>query len=276
LLTHLRERRFPVPAIIGTRDDDNSLLRINGATYELFEYIDGDRYSGSLEQTQRAGEALRWFHDQVQGFQTEWASEAGSYHDCTTVRHGLQAIPASTTGHDSVLGREAELLALIADLHERYDAAAESATACGFDQWPNIIVHGDWHPGNLVFRLNQVAAVLDLESSRLQPAALDLANGLLQFSILRTRAVPEDWPDGVDVPRLQRFCAGYDARAVPPDQRRAIPDLMIESLIAETVLPIAATGSFGHLPGFGVLKMVRRKAAWLRQERERLLKRIES
>lgn len=45
---------------------------------------------------------------------------------------------------------------------------------------------------------------------------------------------------------------------------------MIEALAAESVLPIAATGSFGHYQGFGFMKMVRRKVAWLWTNAERL------
>jgi Ser/Thr protein kinase RdoA (MazF antagonist) len=271
LLTHLRQRRFPVPALIGTRNEQNSLLQINGSTYEMFEYVAGDRYSGSLDQTQRAAELLRQFHEKVRDFQTEWASPAGSYHDCPAVRQALNSIPATTAGHDSVIGHEAELLALIQDLHERYDTAAERVAACGANNWPATIIHGDWHPGNLIFRRGQVAAVLDLDSARLQPPILDVANGLLQFSMLWARGEPDEWPSDFDEPRMERFAAGYAlSRSIPPQQRQTITDLMTESLISEAVLPIAATGSFGHLTGFGVLKMVRRKAAWLAEHRDRL------
>ncbi len=55
LLTHLRERGFPVPRLVGTRDEHNSLLQINGGVYELFEFIEGERYDRSLEQTDHAG-----------------------------------------------------------------------------------------------------------------------------------------------------------------------------------------------------------------------------
>jgi Ser/Thr protein kinase RdoA (MazF antagonist) len=277
LLTYLRERRFPVPALIGTRDDQNSLLQLNGATYEMFEYIVGERYNGSLDQTQQAGELLRQFHDEVREFQTEWASPAGAYHDCPTVRQALNAIPATTAGHDSVIGHEAELLTLVQDLYERYDAAAERVTRCGADGWARRIIHGDWHPGNLLFREGRLAAVLDLDSARLQPPILDVANGLLQFSILRTHAGPDEWPSAFDEARMQRFWAGYGLRANGSSaQCSAITDLMIESLIAEAVLPIAETGSFGHLTGFGVLKMVRRKAEWLAEHRERLTRQFEA
>ena len=44
---------------------------------------------------------------------------------------------------------------------------------------------------------------------------------------------------------------------------KAVPYLMCEAMIAEAVLPIAATGSFGRLDGFGFLKMVRGKTDWI-------------
>ena len=51
-------------------------------------------------------------------------------------------------------------------------------------------------------------------------------------------------------------------------QRQALIPLMLESLIAESVVPIAATGSFGDMPGFGVLQTVRRKVRWLLRNAE--------
>jgi len=64
---------------------------------------------------------------------------------------------------------------------------------------------------------------------------------------------------------------GYASRVkLDLNQRQAIPHLMIESLIAECVVPVAATGSLGQIPGFGVLRMVRRKVHWLMRNFERL------
>lgn len=70
---------------------------------------------------------------------------------------------------------------------------------------------------------------------------------------------------------MRRFLLGYLSKVpLEAQQRRAIPYLMVESLIAECVVPIAATGSFGHVPGFGVLQMVCKKVRWLLQNRARL------
>jgi homoserine kinase type II len=271
LLNHLRQRRFPVPAIVGTRVDQNSLLQLETGTYELFEFVAGERYDSSLAQTTHAGHVLARFHRAVADFATQWLPPAGSFHDSPRVRQGLSAIPAGTGLHDSAAGHEAELLALTQELFERYDESAEAVNRGGFADWPVGIVHGDWHPGNMLFRRGRVVAVLDLDSARRQPALTDLANGMLQFSILRGRSAPAEWPDFFDETRLRRFFGGYAGRApLPPEQRSAIPDLMIESLIAECVVPIAATGSFGWLPGYGVLQMVRRKVRWLGEARPRL------
>ncbi|MBC8372625.1 MAG: hypothetical protein H8E53_03450, partial [Planctomycetes bacterium] len=41
--------------------------------------------------------------------------------------------------------------------------------------------------------------------------------------------------------------------------------LMCEAMIAEGVLPIAATGSFGRIQGYPFLTMVLRKVNWIQK-----------
>ena len=271
LMGHLKARGFPVPALIGTCDDQNTMLQLGGRVYEMFEFIVGERYDNSLEQTMRAGQTLALFHQAVEDFATEWTPPRGSYHNAPNVRAGLNAIPTVASSHDSVFGHEAELLYLTQHLHEEYDAAAEAVKQCGFPDWPAAIVHGDWHPGNMLFAEGRVCAVLDFDAARHQPPLIDIAYGMLQFSILRGTSDPDKWPDFFDTARMRRFLAGYLRKtALPADQRRAIPLLMIEMLIAEAALPIAVTGSFGRLPGFGVLQMVARKIRWLHENLERM------
>lgn len=271
LIVHLRGRGFPVPALIGTRDDQNSLLQLGGHVYEMFEYVEGTRYDNSLEQTGQSGRSLAEYHRAVADFRTEWTPPAGSYHDAESVRGGLNAIPTTAAGHDSVVGHEAELLRLTQSLHDQYDEAAERVRGCGFVDWPITIIHGDWHPGNMLFSGARVSAVLDFDAARHQPAIVDVAYGLLQFSILRGTAGPGEWPDFGDEGRLRRFLGGYTARAeLDEAQRMVVPDLMIEALISEAALPIAVTGVLGRLPGFSVLQMVSRKIDWLLKNRARL------
>jgi homoserine kinase type II len=271
LLWHLRQRGFPVPELLPTRDTGESMLLHEGRVYELFEYVSGGQYDVSLEQTMHAGQTLARFHRAVSDFQTAWQPPARGYHDSPKVRTGLNSIPTTISSHDSVSGCEAELLSLTQELYERYDEAADAVNRLGFEQWRCWIVHGDWHPGNMLFRKRKVVAVLDFDAVRRAPAVVDVANGMLQFSILRGGENPEQWPEFFDRTRMRRFLMGYAARVkLDAGQRQAIPHLMIESLIAECVVPVAATGSLGQIPGFGVLQMARRKVHWLRHGLEPL------
>src|SRR6478672_9635402 len=51
LQLYLASQQFPLPHLIGTRKDNNSMLQHNGMVYELFEYIRGNSYDNSLEST---------------------------------------------------------------------------------------------------------------------------------------------------------------------------------------------------------------------------------
>jgi Ser/Thr protein kinase RdoA (MazF antagonist) len=271
LLWHLLQKGFPVPRLLSTRDTQESVLTHAGGVYELFEYMGGERYDESLEQTAHAGKTLARFHRAVADFQTAWQPPPGGFHDSMAVRSGLNAIPTTIASHDSVVGYEAELLSLTQELYERYDEAAEAANRLGYAHWPGWIIHGDWHPGNMLFRNNKVTVVLDFDATRRSPTVVDVANGMLQFSILRGGGDPGQWPEFFDQPRMRRFLMGYASRVkLDPTQLQAIPHLMIESLVAECVVPVAATGSLGQIPGFGVLQMVRRKVHWLLRNFERL------
>lgn len=264
VMNHLRTQGLPVPRPIRPARGTDPFVRLDGRTYEVFEYVEGEHYDASLEQTMQAGRTLARFHVAAVGLKADPRLKRGGYHDSQTVRGGLSAVPTSIASHDSVVGREAELLGIVQELFERYDEAADQVNRLGYPGWPAGIVHGDWHPGNLLFRGQRVRAVLDFDAVRVAPVVLDVANGMLQFSILRGGEAPESWPEYFDLTRMRRFYRGYRSRRMlTPPQRRALVPLMLESLIAESVVPIAATGSFGDIPGFGVLQTVRRKIRWL-------------
>ncbi|GAG35981.1 unnamed protein product, partial [marine sediment metagenome] len=121
------------------------------------------------------------------------------------------------------------------------------------------------------------AAILDFDSVRIAPAVTDLANGMLQFSIVGGRPNPADWPDYLDQAKAMQVLNGYRKVIKPPkNQLHSLLDLMIETIIAEAVLPIATTGFFGNLSGDDFLKMILRKAEWLSKNRKKLTEAIEA
>ena len=156
------------------------------------------------------------------------------------------------------------LNATISALTDIYGRCCREVNELGLPRWRMQIVHGDWHPGNMLFKDRRVAAVLDYDAARFQPRVIDLANGSLQFSITGGGSDLSHWPVHLDEGRFRRFMNGYiSVDPVSPDELAAVPKLMCESLIAEAALPIAATGSFGRYKGHAFLEMIRRKADWI-------------
>ncbi len=261
----LLARGYPVAATIHTRDHGNSFLHTNDHIYEVFEYIHGSRYDGSLLATQDAGGRLGQFHAYLAEFTSEYRPILKSFHDSQTVRRHLQAIgPCNGNSSADLQKTSDELLGV-------YNAAAMRANDKGLADWPDMFTHGDWHPGNIMFEGHKVRVVLDLDSIKLAPTPTDLANGLLQFSILGGKSDPAEWPDGLDMEKLEAFMAAYREAFEPGGCVAMLPDLMIETMIAEAVMPVAATGSFGHMSGLDFLRMIQRKCGWIDANRDDIL-----
>ena len=276
LQLHLAARQFPLPQLIGTRRENNSMLQWNGAIYELFEYISGGGYDGSLEATDDAGRILALFHKLLRDFETDYETAKGSYHNARSVITALQTAPQTfdRMNAEGQTGNGQRTDEMIEFLHASYDDAAKRVDEAGLPDWPEQIIHSDWHPGNMLFRGSRVVAVIDYDAARFQQRIIDVANGALQFSILGGSEDPTQWPDSLDEGRFKRFLRAYDGMpecVLSRAELRAIPWLMIEALIAESVIPIAATGSFARHHGVDFLAMVERKVRWLQQQADHLV-----
>jgi Ser/Thr protein kinase RdoA (MazF antagonist) len=269
LQMNLAAKQFPLPHLIGTKKDNNSMLQWRGGVYELFEYIPGQSYPQTLESTFDSGRVLGLYHKLLEHFVTEWTPPTGSYHMAPSVDAGLRAIPKIVT---QTMGPETDVTPMLGFLLEQYRQAADTVEFLGMESWPKQIVHADWHPGNMLYRDNHVVAVIDYDSARLLPRILDIANGALQFSIIGGDENVSKWPDYCDESRFKRFLRGYDeVMLLSQAEIKAIPWLMIEALIAEAVFPIAATGTFGRMEGLAFLQMVQRKIGWLNKHADRLI-----
>ena len=261
----LAAKQYPLPHLIGTLDGGKSMLVLDATVYELFEYIPGQGYSQSLESTREAGRILALYHKLLEDFQTPYEPPTGSYHAAAAVERGFDRILHHFAGRR-------DIAPICRFLLDSYMHARDSVNDAGMPDWPSQIVHGDWHPGNMLFRDNRVVAVIDYDSARLLPRVIDSANGALQFSILGGGDDVSTWPDYLDESRFKRFLRGYDeVNLLSEAELRATPWLMVEALIAEAVFPIAATGQFGKLEGSSFLDMVQRKVVWLQRNADRLV-----
>ena len=270
LQLYLAGKQFPLPHLIGTKRDNNSMLQWQGTVYELFEYIPGQSYPQTLEATFDSGRILALYHKLLGDFKSEWQPPSGSYHAQPSIEKGLKIIPQALNVEDG------SVTALMKYLRDTYNYCVERVEALGLSNWPKQYIHADWHPGNMLFRNNHVVAVIDYDSARFLPRIIDIANGALQFSIIGGDEDVSKWPEYLDESRFKRFIRGYDEVMILSEAEvRAMPWLMAEALMAEAVLPIAVTGTFGRLGGLGFLQMVQRKVNWLTHNSDRLMALLE-
>ena len=262
----LAGRNYPLPGLVGTKDSNNSLLQLDGRIYELFHYTKGTRYDKSVAQTHEAGRVLGALHRELADFQTDFDLPVGAYHAAPGVEGKLAQIPDAVAVVEPQEDRQA-LTKICTFLNKTYNDAVKRVDKCGYASWPKTIIHGDWHPGNLLFHESTIAAVLDFDSARLEPRMADIANAVLQFSMrMAWPDDPDHWPPGLDVERVRALVSGYHDTAgdrLTNEELTALPWLVVEALIMESVVPIAATGSFGRIRASAFLRMVERESRWI-------------
>ena len=262
LQLHLAAQNFPLPHLIGTRDTNNSMLVLDEHVYEMFEYIKGKGYDSSLDATFNAGRILGLYHKLLADFRGDYTPPTGSYHNAQAIHQAIRKTISSLPIDTRPAGEEVPTT--VQRIEEIYTRCAAKVEQKGLPDWPTQIVHGDWHPGNMLFRDRHVVAVIDYDAARVQQRVIDFANGALQFSIIGGGDDPTKWPEYVDVTRFKRFALGYDSvNVISKQELQCVPCLMCEAMIAEGVLPIAATGSFGRIQGYPFLKMIHRKINWI-------------
>jgi len=277
---HLSAHRFPVAPLVPNREDQ-TVTALGKHRYELFEFVNGKTYDQSLEATGQAGRMLAVFHQLMRHFDYAAAGfdpPTNGYHRAEAVARAFKALPSTVRTTDPDVDHTA--LAIRSQFLQAASAeAADSADAAGLSVWPTQVVHADWHPGNLIFAGQQVAAVIDFDAARVQPRVMDVANGALQFSIVGGGEDLGAWPDGPDEGRFKRFIRGYDSvpgAVLSRAELKVLPRLMVEALIAECVIPIAATGRFARTPGAVFLEMVERKVRWLQTHGNALFRAVDA
>lgn len=265
---------FPTPRILPTKQHNQSMLSLGHRIYEVFDFVAGDVFDRTPAPCEDAGRVLATMHRELAALNTHIPAPTWSYHDDSRTRNHLKTLMhGASTDAASLAARAPSAHAIAGAMptqllsvyrtaaHKANDLLAQCTPASRVTHTPSLL-HGDFHPGNMVFRDGRVAAVLDFDTARIGLPITELANGLLQFSLTRVGTNADDWPDGLDANRFARFLTGYVSVAGPFDPR-SIPLLMTEAIIAEVAAPIAQTGTFASLDPAPFLRMTSRKAAWI-------------
>jgi Ser/Thr protein kinase RdoA (MazF antagonist) len=259
VIDHLSRSGFPVAEVQRSRDN-RTIVNLGVEHYEVSRWIDGRRYGYEPREARAAGAAMAAMHDLLEPMQGEAPKRRG-YHDRGDV---------ASVVLDLAHGESSSLLAATAALMQ----TARRDVRRFWSDLPRTVVHGDWHPGNLLMGADRVAGVIDFESSCVEQRVSDLANGLLQFTCVREIGTPVSaWPVAVDLNLFESMFGGYKlvARVSPePEEIACIPSLMIEALSVETAITLRRKGRLRSMTPQDVLPWIVQRLEWIDRHRSEL------
>ena len=175
LTMHLRQLGFPAPAIL-PRVSGETLLVLDGELYEIQEYISGTPYDHTRAPHFRAAAAmLAVYHLCVQDFADQRLCDPGRLYCPTLLGANLSILAANWK-----LGQDTILVQLVKELESHAADLASCLTPC--EELPQLIIHGDFHAANLLFKGDCVVGVLDYDKARWQPRVVELAEALIYFA----------------------------------------------------------------------------------------------
>jgi Ser/Thr protein kinase RdoA (MazF antagonist) len=161
--------------------------------------VEGDSHDRhSLAQIESAARELALFHLAVLDFETRASKAWPRYDSPILIRGGVADVEKrlSPEHRDDL----AYVRSQVVLLEERLSDGQYNAL-------PKYVVHGDYHPANMLFRGDAVAGIFDLDWASRQPRVRDLADGVLFYAADRAEDI-----DGADIASLTRAATYNEER----------------------------------------------------------------
>jgi Ser/Thr protein kinase RdoA (MazF antagonist) len=219
---------FPLPQTIPTRDGA-AWVGFDGRVLEVERYISGERMD-TWDRLLHGMSMLGQIHQTLQGVDADAAGREAPYANYVAADRALEWTrdAAARIGRDG--GSLAELrLAQIAEklALELHDTELERAAFL-----PRQLVHGDFWDNNVLFRAQEIVAVLDFdfmgERARIEDVALILCY-MFTSSSFRQQYHPPD-----RIGRLRELVDAYDAglrEHLSARERAALPLALVRNVL---------------------------------------------
>ena len=268
---HLQDAGVPVATL---RRNLEGTTRTDGerGVYELFNWVFGQRWSSRVEEAAQVGAAIGSMLRAGAGFRGPGDALDASLHRS----QALEVDPAELASFVLAAEPGADAGSLAGACHalvHRARIAAERLVA-DIDSLPRCFVHGDLHPGNVLFAEGRLAAVLDFDTTRIDLRVREVASALNAFgSESRSSDSPDQWAPGQHIDRMVAIVAGVRhgiGGALAPQERRLLPWLMIEGCARESLERIIRTGRFDQHQAAPFLAYVERKTAWIEERADEI------
>lgn len=266
LVAWLAEEHLPVPPFIPTRNGE-TLCEMNGDYYEITPFIHGGDFDfNQMEQVSSVGATLGAYHKAIEGFRRPQQQCAPRYDI-----HGVLALTEKLLQQD-----------MMGDLQEYlkwYDTRAMEARAIlshtVYQALPQLVIHGDMHRENVLFRGNKVVALIDFDQITWDARLVDLVDALVAFATSTERLPHMMWgmfTGPLDEKRAWSLIEAY-ARVTPlTEAELAVLPTMLELLWLQGELGRVISTPDGD-PAYhqSVLEQGRWLANWISERRESLI-----
>lgn len=263
ILRHLATAGFPV-AELQLSTANRTMVSHESHYYELCRWVDGRRYQFQPAAAKACGAAMAALHDLLMPLIGD-APDRRGYHDRPDVARAVSELARGSSD-----AAQAGYMRLGDHLRQSRRHVRE--------YWPELfvtVVHGDWHPGNILLGDDRVVAVIDFESARAEPRVADLANGLLQFTLSRRPGSSVDqWPIECDMKLLRQMANGFQLvarRRLDDIELDCIPSLMIEALATEIAISLHRKGQVRKMGPEIVLPWVMSRLDWINTNRHAVI-----
>jgi homoserine kinase type II len=222
LMEHLALFDVPTP-LARISSDGNRWLTLRGAIYELFPFKEGSLHDkSSNKELRNAGAALARFHGASMSFNRPSGKEWPRYDDVGLICQSVYDLEAEICGR---VGPEKWR-----ELKGHVDQLSCIFTERLYHDMPKLVVHGDYHPGNLKFAEGSVAGIFDLDWASYQPKIRDIADGVFLFAGERQTAIDaaditsltQTWTPSLS--RARSFLEGYSSvSTISVPELKALP-----------------------------------------------------
>ncbi len=178
LMQHLRQAEFPAPAILPTISGETFLVHA-GEFYEIQEYINGAPCEHfSPPHIHVAALMLGHYHACVRDFVPRPLCDFGDLYSPAILINNLTRLSEAWALH-----RDPTLRQIVHQLETQAEELAALFTEHG--ELPHLVIHGDYHAGNLLFQGDRIIGVVDYDKSCYQPRVVELAEALIYFASTR-------------------------------------------------------------------------------------------
>jgi len=188
LRAYLTTRGFPCPALLPAADGE-TWVELDGAVYEISSFVAGEPFDAASDaHLAGLGRTLGWLHELT----CDWSPPAPK----PWVREDHPSLLMAPL-QDLIARAEAPARATLLRARERLVEIAAEMPDGAYAALPQCTIHGDVHPGNVLFDGGRVAALVDWDWASRQPRIRDVCDGLIYFAAQRESAI-----DGSDVRSL--------------------------------------------------------------------------